>query len=104
MNCRPELGGDEALAEDVVGKVGQTFKFMFGQFDALRGAWVRCVAMKIDVTEPDAGWYVLFKVEFMSAENGHRDTGSTHRRRASKRSLESCQDHARGAPGRCSLV
>ena len=56
MNYRPEFGGDEAFLEDVVGEMGQTIKFMFGQFDTLRGSWVRCVAVKIDVAEPDAGW------------------------------------------------
>ena len=56
VNYRPEFGGDEAFLEDVVGEMGQTIKFMFGQFDTLRGSWVRCVAVKIDVAEPDAGW------------------------------------------------
>jgi hypothetical protein len=66
VNYRPVFGGEEALAEDVVGKLGQTFKSMFGQFDALRNSWVRCIAMKINVFEPEAGWYVLFKVRLMT--------------------------------------
>jgi hypothetical protein len=62
VNYRPAFGGEIALVEDVVGNMSQKFKIMFAQFDALRGSWVRCVAMKIDVAEPEAGWYVLCKV------------------------------------------
>lgn len=66
VNQRPVFGGDEALAEDVVGNLGQTIKLMFGQFDALGGSWVRRAAMEIDVAEPEASWYVLLKVRLMS--------------------------------------
>ena len=62
MNYRPIFRGDEALAENIVGNLGQTFKTMFVQFDALRGSRMRCVAMKIDVAKPQAGWDILFKV------------------------------------------
>ena len=66
MNYRPVIGGEEAMAEDVVGNLGQTFKLVFGQFDALRGSWMRCVAMEIDVSEPEASWYVLFNERLMT--------------------------------------
>ena len=71
MNYRPVFWGDEALAEDVVGNLGQTFKLIFGQFDALRGSWVRCVAVEIDVGKPEAGWYVLFNVRLMTLNTFH---------------------------------
>ena len=66
MNYRPIFRGDEALVENIVGNLGQTFKTMFVQFDALRSSRVRCVAMKIDVAEPEAGWDILFKVRLMT--------------------------------------
>jgi len=59
VNCGPVLGNDEAFAKDVVGNMGQSVKMMLGQFDTLRGRWMRWVAMKIDVAEPEASWYVL---------------------------------------------
>ena len=68
VNYRPVFRGDEALIEDVVGKMRQTIKMMFSQFDALGGGWVRRVAMSIDVAKPDAGRNVLFKERLMTAE------------------------------------
>jgi hypothetical protein len=68
VNYRPVLGREEALGEDVVCDLGQTFKIMFGQFDALRDTWVRCMAMKIHVAEPEAGRYVLFKARLMTLD------------------------------------
>jgi hypothetical protein len=65
VNYRPVLGGDEALTEDVVRDLGQTFEIMFGQFDALRDR-VMCMAMKIYVAEPEAGRYVLFKARLIT--------------------------------------
>ena len=60
VNYRSVFGGEEALAEDVVGNLAQTFKFMFAQFDALCSSKVRCVTVNIDVAEPKASRYVLF--------------------------------------------
>jgi len=39
VNYRPKFSGQEALVENVVGDVGQTFKLdrIFAQFDALGG-------------------------------------------------------------------
>ena len=65
---------------------------------------MRSVAMKIDVVEPEAGWYVLFKVRLMTAKHKELDTSNAHRRRASKQSLESCQHPARGGPQQCGLA
>lgn len=62
MNYRSVFGGKETLAENVVGNLAQTLKFMIAQLDALRSSSVRCGAVNIDVAEPKAGWYVLFKV------------------------------------------
>jgi hypothetical protein len=66
VNYRPVFGGEVTLVEDVVGNLSQTIKIMFAQFEALRSSWVGCVAMKIDVAEPEAGWYVLFKVRLIT--------------------------------------
>ena len=66
VNYRPVFGGDEALVENVIGNLGQTIKFKFVQFDALGGSRVSGVAVKIDVAEPETGWYVLFKVRLMT--------------------------------------
>jgi TfoX/Sxy family transcriptional regulator of competence genes len=41
VNYRPVFGDDEALLENVVGKMAQRIKMMFGQFDALDGRWAR---------------------------------------------------------------
>jgi hypothetical protein len=68
VNYRPVFGANETLIENVVGKVGQRIKVMFGQFDALNGRWARRMAMSIDVFEPEAGWYVLFVVRLMTAQ------------------------------------
>lgn len=68
VNCGPVLGGDEALTEDVVCDLGQKFEVMFGQFDALNGSWVRRMAMKIYVADPEAGRYVLFEAGLMTLD------------------------------------
>lgn len=106
MNYRPAFGGEEAFAEDVVGNLGQTLKFMFAQFDALRGSIVRCVAvaMNIDVAKPKAGWYVLFRVRLMTLNTLDWTPVMPYRRRALQHSLESCHDRARGGPGRGGLL
>ena len=74
VNYRSKFRGQEALVENVIGDVGQTFKLdrIFAKFDALRGSCVRRVvarvvamAMDIDVFEPKYGWYVIFKVWLM---------------------------------------
>jgi hypothetical protein len=103
VNCRPEFRGDEAFLEDVVGNLTQIIEMMFVQFDTLHGARVRCMVVKIDVTEPEASWYVLFRVR-LTAEHKQLDTSNAHQRRASRRSLESCQHPARGGPRRGGLV
>ena len=104
VNCRPVFGSNETLAKNVVGNMGQAIKMMFRQLEALRGSRVRCVTMKIDVADPEAGWDVLFKVRLATAEHKQLDTGNTYQRRASRRSLESCRHCARGGPGRRGLV
>ena len=65
VNYRPVLGSDEALGEDIVGNMSQTFKMNFVQFDALSGGQMRMVAMNVDVAEPEAGWCILFKARLM---------------------------------------
>jgi len=59
VNYRPEFRGDEAFLEDVVGNLTQIIEMMFVQFDTLHGARVRCMVVKIDVTEPEASRYVI---------------------------------------------
>lgn len=107
VNCRPEFGRNEAFLEDVVGNLGQTIKIMFLQFKALQGglvAMMTVMATNIDVFKPEAGWYVIFKVKLVTPEPKQLDTGNAHRRRESKRSLESRQRPPRGVPRLCNLV